>query len=237
MNYDIKQEFIPGLPRYAYRNGVGAYEGVVCHATDNYEDTAENERNYESSTWGNAFTHFFVDDVSIIQVANTDFLSWGCGKIGNLRYVQIELCQSKNQTKFNNAYSRYVWLIAKILHDKGLGVVDGKTLVSHKWVTENLGGTTHSDPISYLSSHGVSWSQHVQNVSDAYNDMNNGFLQVVKILNQTDIRDDHSHTSGYIKDALPGELYNVVEVFGSWRKVAVDNSRQGWIDGNAQIVR
>jgi N-acetylmuramoyl-L-alanine amidase len=143
----------------------------VCHATDNYGDTAEGERSYESRTWGNAFTHFFVDDVSIIQVADINYLCWGCGSVGNQRYVQIELCQTYDNAKFQNAYARYVWLIAKILFDKKLGVTDGKTLVSHKWVTDNLGGTTHQDPIQYLESHGVSWSQHVTNVMEEYSKM------------------------------------------------------------------
>ncbi|MDP4170156.1 MAG: N-acetylmuramoyl-L-alanine amidase [Bacillota bacterium] len=171
MSYDIQQRLIPGLPKNPYRGGVGAYEGVVCHATATYNDTALNERNYEDGHWQDAFVHFFVDDVSIIQVADTNYLAWGCGGVGNPRYIQIELCQSYDQTKFNNAYDRYVWLIAKILHDKGLGVTDGRTLVSHDWISKNLGGTNHSDPIAYLASHGVSWTQHVTNVIKAYNEM------------------------------------------------------------------
>lgn len=171
MSYYIQSNFIAGLPKNPYRGGVGAYEGVVCHATDNYNDIALNERNFESTNWNNAFVHFFVDDTTIIQVADTNYLAWGCGSVGNQRYVQIELCQSQDANKFKQAYDRYVWLISKILHDKGLGVTDGKTIVSHDWVTKNLGGTTHSDPIDYLASHGVSWSQHIENVKEVYNQM------------------------------------------------------------------
>ena len=235
--YQITQNFIAGLPKLSYRNGINAFEGVVCHATDNYNDTAIAERNYESTNNENAFVHFFVDDTTIVQVADTAFICWGCGHEGNQRFVQIELCQTYDQNKFNAAYDRYVWLIAKVLHDKNLGVTDGKTLVSHQWVTQNLGGTTHTDPIAYLASHGVSWSQHVANVQEVYNKMNSPFIQVIQVQGETDIRADHDHTSGYIKNAHAGENYNVVAVFGTWRQVILDDKgNKGWIDGNAQIV-
>lgn len=236
MGYDIQQNFISALPKLSYRNGIGNYEGVVCHATDNYNDTAINERNYESGNYDNAFVHFFVDDTTIVQVADTNYLCWGCGHEGNQRFVQVELCQSYDQTKFNNAYARYVWLLAKILHDKGLGVIDGKTLVSHKWVSDNLGGTTHQDPISYLASHGVSWEQHVSNVQRQYDEICNNhspFIQVVRVTAVTDIRADHSHTSGFIKNAIVGEVYNVIERFEDWHRVILDDKgNSGWIDGN-----
>jgi N-acetylmuramoyl-L-alanine amidase CwlA len=172
MSYPITKSFIPGLPVLPYRNGFSAYEGVVCHSTANYNDTATGERNYESSAFDNAFVHFFVDDQNIIQTADINNIAWGCGAIGNKCFVQVELCQTYDNDKFQKAYSRYVWLIAKILYDKQLGVYDGLTLVSHDWITKNLGGTTHSDPINYLVSHGISWAQHVVNVQAEYNRQN-----------------------------------------------------------------
>lgn len=181
--------FIPGLPQIPYRNGIGNYEGVVCHATDNYNDSALNERNYEANgNWKNAFVHYFVDDTTIIQVADENYQSWGCGHAGNERFVNIELCQTYDANKFNEAYSRYIWLIAKLLHEKGLGVIDGKTLVSHDWVTKNLGGTTHSDPIAYLNSFGITWEEHINKVSGAYKSMD----AVAKFF----------YTGGYAGDSL-----------------------------------
>lgn len=240
MGYEITQNFIAGLPKLSYRNGIGAYEGVVCHATDNYNDAAINERNYEAGTYENAFVHFFVDDTNIAQCADTNYICWGCGHEGNQRYVQVELCQSYDQTKFNNAYARYVWLLAKILYDKKLPVIDGKTLVSHQWVTNNLGGTTHQDPISYLASHGVSWGQHANNVSAAYEKMKSAadpFLQVIQVTGETDIRVSNNHASGYIKNGHTGELYNVVQIIGNWRQIILDDhGNKGWIDGNCNVV-
>lgn len=174
MSYPITQQFIPVLPRTPYRHGASAYEGVVAHSTDNPEATASGNRNFEASgAWKSAFVHFFVDWTSIIQVADTDYVAWGCGPVGNQRYVQIELCETQDSAKFQASYSRYVWLVAKVLYDKKLGVSDGNTLVSHDWVRQHLGGTTHTDPISYLASHGVTWQQLVNDVSAQYFSLSN----------------------------------------------------------------
>jgi N-acetylmuramoyl-L-alanine amidase len=169
MSYPIKQEIIPGLPRKAYRKGVSAYEGVVDHSTATLEATDERESIYFHREWKNrqAFPHFCVDWDSITQLADINYLAWAAGN-GNPRYVHIELCETKDPAKFLESYKRYVWLTAKILKDKNLGVTDGGTLVSHAWVSKHLGGTDHVDPIGYLKSHDVSWAQHIINVKTEY---------------------------------------------------------------------
>jgi N-acetylmuramoyl-L-alanine amidase CwlA len=169
MTYPIKAELIPGLPKIPFRNGV--YEGIVNHSTATPNACAENEHDFEASNnnWQSAFVHFFVDDTSIIQIADTDYIGWGAGPVANPRYLHIELCEFDDSARFQEAYKRYVWLTAKLLRDKNLGVIDGVSLVSHAWVAKNLGGTTHQDPISFLESHGISWAQHVANVQAEYN--------------------------------------------------------------------
>ena len=48
-----------------------------------------------STTWQNAYVHFFVDDTKTLQVADTDYLCYGAGRTANhLGYVQVELCQT-----------------------------------------------------------------------------------------------------------------------------------------------
>jgi N-acetylmuramoyl-L-alanine amidase len=169
MSYPISVNLISGLPKKPFRKGASAYEGIVNHSTATPEATAAAERNYEAAHWSNAFVHFFVDWTSIIQVADTNYQAWGAGPNANPRFVHIELCETADPGKFAESYKRYVWLTAKLLKDKNLGVSDGGTLVSHAWVTKNLGGTTHTDPIVYLQSHGISWAQHVANVAAEYN--------------------------------------------------------------------
>lgn len=181
--YEIRQQFIPGLPKDPYRHGVGAYEGVVAHCTASPRrdgsDTPTVERLNEANHWQvkESFVHFFCGVESgrpvIIQVSPLEYKSWGCGGVGNQRFVNVELCMYDDQAAFQTAYGAYVWLIAKLLHDRGLGVRTAKpngsgTLWAHNDVTRFLGDTDHVDPIAYLREHGVSWWQFVTDVEEAY---------------------------------------------------------------------
>ncbi|MDR3540521.1 MAG: N-acetylmuramoyl-L-alanine amidase [Desulfosporosinus sp.] len=172
MSYTIVQNFIPGLPKEAYDGGVGNYVGVVAHATANNGDSADGECNYESTTWQNAFVHYFVDDQKIEQVADTDYLCYGAGHTANhLGYAQVELCQSTDPGKFAAAYAQYVWLLAKLLYNRKLSVVDGVSLMSHAQVSAKWKETDHQDPIDYLASHGKTWANLVADVTAQYNEM------------------------------------------------------------------
>jgi N-acetylmuramoyl-L-alanine amidase CwlA len=170
MSYEITVDLIPGLPELPYRNGVGNYEGVVAHATANYGDTAAGERNYEAGHYNDAFVHFFVDHTSIIQGANTKYLAWGAGHVANQRFVHVELCQTHDNAQFQEAYKRYVWLLAKLLKDRNLGVTRKSTFWTHHDVSTVLGDTDHTDPDEYLASHGVSIDKLVADVAAEYND-------------------------------------------------------------------
>lgn len=180
--YTITEDFINGLPKIAYRHGVGKFEGVVNHSTDSPNttggDTPLAEFQYESRTFENAFVHFFVGVENgkpvIRNVAPIEYLAWGCGAVGNQRFVQIELDTYGDPTTFKMAYDAYVWLTAKVLFDANLPVVAASvdhtkgTLWSHDDITKFLGNTTHTDPIEYLQVHGISWTDHIRNVQEQY---------------------------------------------------------------------
>lgn len=165
---------IPDLPKQPYRNGLGAYEGVVAHSTATPEAPAINIRNYEARTWHNAFVHFAVDWNETIQIADTKYIAYGAGPAANKRFVHVELSESSNPAKFKSSYDRYVKLLAKILKDNGLSVEQG--LWTHEDVTKKLGGTDHEDPRAYLASHNVSIAQFRADVKRAYD---NGEVSVV----------------------------------------------------------
>jgi N-acetylmuramoyl-L-alanine amidase len=172
MSYEIIQNFIPGLPEDPYRYGVGAYEGVVGHSTDDLEAPALNVRNFETTHYNEAFVHFGVDWLGIYQFANTKYICYGAGHNANQRFVSVELCETKDPAKFKASYARYVWLLAKILFDRKLGVVESKTFWTHADVTKAWPqDTTHTDPVEYLKSHGVSVAQLVADVKAQYNAM------------------------------------------------------------------
>ncbi|MGH0601205.1 N-acetylmuramoyl-L-alanine amidase [Bacillus mycoides] len=161
---------IPDLPKQPYRNGVGAYEGVVAHSTATPEAPAINIQKYESRTWRNAFVHYAVDWNESIQIADTKYIAYGGGPGANKRFVHVELCETADYDKFKRSYDKYVKLLAKILRDRGLSVEKG--LWTHYDVTKYLGGTDHEDPLDYLKSHGVSEAQFRADVQRAYNNSN-----------------------------------------------------------------
>lgn len=157
---------IPDLPKQPYRNGVGAYEGVVAHSTATPEAPAINIQKYESRTWRSAFVHYAVDWDETIQIADTRYIAYGAGPAANKRFVHVELSETSNPAKFKSSYERYVKLLAKILKDRGIH--PSKGLWTHKDITYKLGGTDHEDPLDYLRSHGVSESQFRADVQKAY---------------------------------------------------------------------
>lgn len=58
-------------------------------------------------------------------------------------------------------------------------------------------------------------------------------LMVVKVLQQTDVRELPDHTSDYIQDVKPPNIYNVVERSGDWHRIVLNNDGDvGWVDGN-----
>jgi N-acetylmuramoyl-L-alanine amidase CwlA len=176
--YDIRVNHLPGVPRKPYRNGVGSYEGVVAHATAVWNDSDESQRAFfgrmeKGNTKYNweirsAWAHYFVDHDSITEFSDPSYKAWGAGATANKRFVHVEICQTKDKAKFLEAYKRYTWLLAKILFDRKLGVTDGVTLVSHNWCSLNFKDTTHTDPISYLATWGITWADVVSDVKKQY---------------------------------------------------------------------
>jgi N-acetylmuramoyl-L-alanine amidase CwlA len=172
--YAITPKFLSGIPKLPFRNGVGAYEGIVLHSTGNGEDTALGNVNYEQDHWQDAFVHYFIDETGIYQTASTDFRAWGAGANANPRFVHIELCETKNHDDFLVSYNQYVWLAGYLLYAKKLGVTPAKadgtgTLFSHYDVTHILKGTTHEDPIDFLASHDKTWANVINDVTYIYN--------------------------------------------------------------------
>ncbi|EOO65461.1 N-acetylmuramoyl-L-alanine amidase, partial [Bacillus cereus VD021] len=220
---------IQDLPKQAYRNGVGAYEGVVAHSTATPEAPAINIQRYESRTWRSAFVHYAVDWDETIQIADTKYIAYGAGPAANKRFVHVELSETSNPVKFKSSYERYVKLLAKIL--KNRGIHPSKGLWTHKDITYKLGGTDHEDPLDYLRSHGVSESQFRADVLKAYE----GKMVTVKPKPQgpaqnvtgatrvayidgynVNLRSGPSTNYGVIRQLGKGEAYQVWGKQGDW---------------------
>ncbi|WHT87157.1 N-acetylmuramoyl-L-alanine amidase [Bacillus cereus] len=233
---------IPDLPKQPYRNGVGAYEGVVAHSTATPEAPAINIQKYESRTWRSAFVHYAVDWNETIQIADTKYIAYGAGPGANKRFVHVELCETRDYEKFKRSYDKYVKLLAKILRDRGLSVEKG--LWTHYDVTKYLGGTNHEDPLDYLKSHGVSEAQFRADVQRAYN---NSIVEVSVPEKPskpaevpTAVTDGIAFIDGYNVNLRkgPGTSYSKIRQLNKPESYVVWAEKDGWLNlGGKQWIK
>ncbi|HHT7155580.1 N-acetylmuramoyl-L-alanine amidase [Bacillus thuringiensis] len=243
-----REMIIPGLPKVEYRNGYGAYEGVVAHSTATPEAPAINIRNYEARTWRSAFVHYATDWDETIQIASTKYQAWGAGPAANKRFVHVELSETSDPIRFKKSYERYVKLLAKILKDRNIHPSIG--LWTHKDITYKLGGTDHEDPIDYLRSHGVSESQFRADVLKAYNGDSISVEakpqqpnEVPGVINEVgvayidgyniNLRSGPSTTNSVIRKLQKGEAYKVWGKVGNWLNLGGNQ----WVYNDSSYIR
>ena len=243
-----REMIIPGLPKVEYRNGYGAYEGVVAHSTATPEAPAINIRNYEARTWRSAFVHYATDWDETIQIASTKYQAWGAGPAANKRFVHVELSETSDPIKFKKSYERYVKLLAKILRDRNIDPSIG--LWTHKDITYKLGGTDHEDPIDYLRSHGVLESKFRADVLKAYNGDSISVEakpqqpnEVPGVINEmgvayidgynVNLRSGPSTTNSVIRKLQKGESYKVWGKVGNWLNLGGNQ----WVYNDSSYIR
>ncbi|MEK4555344.1 N-acetylmuramoyl-L-alanine amidase [Jeotgalicoccus sp. FSL K6-3177] len=184
---EIKYDYIPNLPKYAYHsdygwepeNGeVGKPKGVVLHDVGNENSTIYGEIEYMSRNWENAFVHAFVDADNIIQVADTDYLAYGAGPVSNDMHMHVELMRYDNAHDFAKSINNYADYIANLLYKYKLPVVSAEetgegTLYSHVAVSNHLGGTASPDPYEYFARFDYEYNDVINLIGQRYNDMYN----------------------------------------------------------------
>ena len=128
---------------------------LVIHETANPGATALNHANYwKTSPYA---VHYVMDlDGSVVYHTMADNRkAWHVGN-GNSYTVGIELCHATNQSDFNKQWNEAVKWAGDYLNAKGWGI---DRLISHNDARLKWGGTTHTDPMSYFTSYGKSWSE------------------------------------------------------------------------------
>ncbi|MCZ2492049.1 peptidoglycan recognition protein family protein, partial [Dellaglioa carnosa] len=159
-----------------YRKGKNHPEGVVVHETANPNSTINNEIAYMKSNYENAFVHTFVDNSHIINIADTNNMSWGSGPKGNARFVQFEQVEVKSKDAFAREIKNAAYYTAYVLNHYKLKPVlatggnrgNGATVWSHGDVTRYLGGTDHTDPDGYYASAGKKWFGQAYTMTDLF---------------------------------------------------------------------
>ena len=190
--YKITQNYkIPAGVAGNYRKGYKRPEGVVIHASANPNASIDSEISYMAKNYKNAFTHAWAGHDKIIEIANTNYACWGAGGVANKRFVQIEMTEDKRLTKQQKIqvvdHAAY-WAAVQLVY-YGLPCTDASkgsgTVWGHTHVTKYLGGTTHTDPIAFLRSLGLTWDDVYKQTKRYYDAYKKGTSDQVKSLDGT----------------------------------------------------
>lgn len=140
---------------------------VVGHETANNSDNGsyENEIEYMKEHWENAFVHTFSDEQDSALFHDSDIGgAWGAGPSMHHYAIHCELCRSNNKEGFTKAYNNWVETLVYFAQKYDIPVMlnqgrEKEGILTHKYVTETYGGTSHQDPKSYLERWGVTIDQ------------------------------------------------------------------------------
>ncbi|MEF9935852.1 SH3 domain-containing protein [Carnobacterium sp.] len=173
----VEQRPMPFVPS----TGLSTNEFVIAHESGNSNnagpDSLEREISFMSNNVNSAFvSHWVGGGGRAVQIAPSGFIQWGAGPRANGRaYAQVELARTNNAETFKKDYVTYVNLLRQLAKEAGVPVsLDGygKGIKSHLWVTQNLGGTDHSDPYAYLAQWGISKAQFSADVANGIGSAN-----------------------------------------------------------------
>ena len=174
MSYPIEKKLIP-----ISQGQLAKTLFVIAHESGNPNNVGpealDNEVAYMTNNATNAFTsHWVGGGGRIVQVAQTGKVQWGAGRYANpYSYAQVELARTNNRAQFQKDYKAYIWLLRQLATEAGIPKTldTGKGyndpgVKTHRWVSYNLGGTDHTDPIGYLASWGVSYDQFKKDIAN-----------------------------------------------------------------------
>jgi len=160
MAFTIEKKHIPGVAKIPYRKGKGKPEAVVLHDSGNDSATLDNEIAFMTRNWKNAFAQYWVGDGGrIVELASPDYMAYGAGPKANPFCIHIEMARTKDAETFKKDFAAYTWLAVHLALKYNIPIrfLEGVPgIITHRWITNNLGGTTHVDPDGYLSRFGVS---------------------------------------------------------------------------------
>ncbi|KGR83189.1 N-acetylmuramoyl L-alalanine amidase [Lysinibacillus boronitolerans JCM 21713 = 10a = NBRC 103108] len=164
---------------------------VIAHESGNPNNCGpnalENEIAYMNRNKAKAFTsHWVGGGGRIVQIAPVNRVQYGCGPKGNpLSYAQVELARTNDKEQFKKDYAAYIWLLRELAKEAGIPVVldgAGNGIKSHRWITDNLKGTTHRDPYDYLASMGISEAQFKLDILNGLEEVKRAQITEAKVM-------------------------------------------------------
>lgn len=186
----IQQIVVPNGLAQQGGYSVPPYTSIHLHSTANTKATMQNERDYLSGHYNDAFyTHLVgfnqeTGRAEAWQVAHKNQGGWDLGSYnGNANgYASIEFAEGsvKNQDQFNQAYKVYIELARQLADEAGAKkILDPQAaiatsgagyIVTHNFASRNGFGSSHVDPIQFLERWGVSYEQLKNDIANGVGD-------------------------------------------------------------------
>ncbi|BAP85541.1 N-acetylmuramoyl-L-alanine amidase [Paucilactobacillus hokkaidonensis JCM 18461] len=168
MAYTIDKSFALASKEGASQKASNKY--LILHSTANLGASAKNNASYEKRTWTTAYVHFIAGDGIVYQVGTPGYVAWGAGpKVNGLSPVQIEMEESADVAKQRRIYNTYIELARDYAKKYGIPLTldtTGNGVKTHNWVSQNLGGTDHSDPYGALKRIGIDKTQLAKDIAN-----------------------------------------------------------------------
>lgn len=155
----IRKIVAPGHGKFDSPNPI--YFAV--HSTANPGTSAYNHTVYwsrpQSQNGGQEYAvHFVSDWKEAYQCVELTNKCWQVGN-GNYTCIGLEICEATNEADFMRGLEIARSVILQTLEKYGWDI-DGHVR-SHKWFTENYGGSDHTDPIPYFKKFGWTWDRFI----------------------------------------------------------------------------
>ncbi|MFC3931409.1 N-acetylmuramoyl-L-alanine amidase [Streptococcus dentapri] len=155
---EIKENIYSGFKKSPYQTKTGKAAGIVIHDTGTENSTVKDEITHMENQYADSgvFVHTFIDDKTIMTIANPNYEAQGAGLEANPYYLQFEMTHVYTKQAFTKQIANAAYYTAYMLKINNLAVTLGKkdgsgTVWTHDRVSRYLGGTNHIDPKDYWS--------------------------------------------------------------------------------------
>lgn len=157
-NSEITDSIEKSFEQSAYKTSDSKPRGIIIHDTGVDDSTIQSEVNYMVQNYDEKgiFVHSFIDDATILRIADENYEAQGAGAKANPYYIQFELTHGTSQDSFAKQLANAAYYTAYMLKKYDLPVTLGQensdgTIWIHEMVSNYLGGTDHVDPTDYWS--------------------------------------------------------------------------------------
>ncbi|MRH43852.1 N-acetylmuramoyl-L-alanine amidase [Aquibacillus halophilus] len=174
MPYEIKRDYI-NFGNSRSGQDLADVQFIVSHDTGNPGSSAYANRNYFENVDPVASAHTFIDDNNILEIIPLDEKAWHVrynvgtdnriyGEDANDAAIGVELAYG-GSINFDEAYKRYVWYHAYLVDKYDLD--PSEDIIAHS----TLDPSRRTDPQNALNRHGISWSDFINDVERAYDQL------------------------------------------------------------------